>query len=117
MLRHGLAIFDALELDQISSTQFNQALKQLDVPDARWLRYRGPSGTDYEHPLELHEQAALLGKVGVESTRIRPPGGKQCRGYKRAQFEEAWRKHDAAAGGEAEPRTSSPRLINSSQCD
>jgi hypothetical protein len=42
MLRHGLAIFDALELDQIGSTRFNQELKRHDAPDARWTRYRGP---------------------------------------------------------------------------
>ena len=64
MLRHGLAIFDALELDQIKSTRFNQELKRLDLPDARWTRYRGPSGIEYAHPLEMHEQAFLLGQVG-----------------------------------------------------
>jgi uncharacterized protein DUF3631 len=97
-LRHGLAIFDAFELDQIGTIRLNKELRQLDLPDARWTRYRGPSGMDYAHPLELHEQATLLKKVGIESTRCRPPdGGKQFRGYKRAQFEEAWRKHCGAA--------------------
>jgi hypothetical protein len=117
MIRHGLAIFDALELDQIRSTQFNQALKQLDVPDARWTRYRGPSGIELAHPLEMHEQAALLEKVGIESTRCRPPRGKQFRGYKRAQFEEAWRKHGAPAPAEAEPGRGRLRLISSPQSD
>src|SRR6266516_1160986 len=41
MVRHGLVIFDTLELDQIRSTRFNQELKRLDLPDARWTRYRG----------------------------------------------------------------------------
>ena len=83
IIRHGLAIFDALqpELDQIKSTRFNQELKRLDLPDAKWTRYRGPSGTEYAHPLEMHEQAALLDKVGIKSTQCRPPVGKQFRGY------------------------------------
>jgi hypothetical protein len=119
MLRHGLAIFDALEpeLDQIKSTLFNQELKRLDVPDARWTRYCGPGGTDYAHPLEMHEQASLLAKVDIESTRCRSARGQQFRGYKRAQFEEAWRKHGAAARGEAESGRGRLRLITSSQPD
>jgi hypothetical protein len=102
LLRHGLAIFDALEpgLDQIKST-----------------RYRGPSGTDYAHPLEMHEQATLLAKVDIESTRCRSPRGRQFRGYRRAQFEEAWRKHGAAARDKAEPGRSRLRLISSPQSD
>ena len=50
------------KLDQIRSTRFNQELKRLDAPDARWTRYRGPSGTDYAHPIAMHEQAQLLEK-------------------------------------------------------
>jgi hypothetical protein len=117
LLRHGLMIFDALGLDQIKSTLFNQELKRLDVPDARWTRYRGPSGTDYAHPLEMHEQATLLAKVDIESTRCRSPRGRQFRGYKRAQFEEAWRKHGAAARDKAEPGRGRLRLISSPQSD
>jgi Protein of unknown function (DUF3631) len=117
IIRHGLAIFDALqpELDQIKSTRFNQELKRLDLPDAKWTRYRGPSGTEYAHPLEMHEQAALLEKVGNKSARCRPPAGKQFRGYTRAQFEEAWTKHGSRTpddGGSARGRL---RLIGGSE--
>ena len=115
MLRHGLAIFDALELDQIKSTRFNQELKRLDLPDARWTRYRGPSGIEYAHPLEMHEQAFLLGQVGIESTRCRPPAGRQFRGYKRVQFEEAWAKHGSAAPDDAGPARGRQPLIGGSE--
>src|SRR5262249_23728760 len=113
MLRHGLAIFDALELDAIRSTRFNQELKRHDAPDARWTRYRGSSGTDYAHPIEMYEQAQLLAKVGIRSVRIRPSGEKQCYGYKLVQFQDAWRKHGTAAPGEAEPARGRLRLITS----
>jgi hypothetical protein len=111
LLRHGLAVFDAHALDQIRSTRFNQELKRLDLPDARWTRYRGPSGTEYAHPIEMHEQAGLLEKVGIRSVRIRPPEEKQCNGYKLAQFQDAWRKHGTPAPGEAEPARGRLRLI------
>jgi Protein of unknown function (DUF3631) len=115
MLGHGLAIFDALNLDQIRSTRFNQELKRLDLSDAKWTRYRGPSGTEYAHPIEMYEQASLLGKVGIVSSRIRPPGEKQCHGYKRAQFEEALAKYSSAAPDEADPARGRLRLIGGSE--
>src|SRR5262249_21061181 len=65
MIQHGLAIFDALGVNVIRTTRFNRELKQLDLPDAKWTRYRGPSGTEHAHPLEMHEQAALGKKVGI----------------------------------------------------
>ena len=90
IVRHGLAIFDALGVDQIGSVHFNAELKRLDLPDAKWSRYRGASGVDYAHPIAMHEQAALLQKAGIESVRLRFSDG-QRRGYGRAQFEEALR--------------------------
>jgi hypothetical protein len=106
LIRHGLIIFEMLELDQIGSIQFNKELRQLDLPDARWTRYRGPGGTDYAHPLELHEQSTLLRKVGIQSMPCWPSGKRQrgggFRGYKLAQFEEAQRKFNIAS--DAEPK-------------
>jgi hypothetical protein len=97
--RHGLAIFDGLGIDQIGSVHFNRELKQLDLPDAKWTRYRGASGYDYAHPISLGEQATLLGMVGIQSIPLRfdDRGGRggrydrQRRGYRRSQFEEALR--------------------------
>jgi hypothetical protein len=103
MIRHGRALFEALGVDEIGSVRFNKELRRLDLPDARWTRFRGPSGIDYAHPIEMHEQAALLVKVGIESRQLWPPGkrerGGKFRGYVRAQFEEAWRKHGAGSPG------------------
>jgi hypothetical protein len=96
IVRHGLVIFDALDLDMISSVRFNRELKHLDLPDARWTRYRGASGTDYAHPIAMHEQAALLGRADIRSVRCRPGGSRrQFRGYTLEQFEEAARKHSS----------------------
>jgi energy-coupling factor transporter ATP-binding protein EcfA2 len=116
MTRHGLAIFDALEpdLDQIKSTQFNQELKRLGLPDATWTRY-STAKRPTPHPIEMHEQAALLSKVGIRSMTCWPPGarkrGTSFHGYKREQFEEAWRKHGIAAPDDAGPERGPLRLI------
>ena len=104
-------IFGALEVSEIGSVHFNKELKRLDEPDAKWTRYRGPSGTDYVRPLELFEQAALLREVGIHAMRVRPPGRKQCRGYKLEQFEEAQRKYGVAAPDESEVGRARLRLV------
>jgi hypothetical protein len=102
MIRHGLAIFDALGIKQIRSTQFNKELRRLDLPDADWTRYRGASGLDQAHPLTMNEQVKLLGMVGVAAKKCMPPGEKQFRGYTLMQFEEA--DHEYNASGAAAPR-------------
>jgi Protein of unknown function (DUF3631) len=114
IIRHGLLIFDVLELDRISSVRFNKELLRLDLPDARWNQYRGASGTDYAHPLRINEQAELLRRVGVTSEICRPPGKRQprtsFRGYKRAAFEEAQRKFSVTAPDETELQRGRLRL-------
>ena len=95
MIRHGLAIFDMLEINAIKGTRFDQELKRLDLPDARWTRYRGPGGMDTMHPITPDERAKLLAMVGIVSKKVNPPGSKQFRGYTRAQFEEADRTYGA----------------------
>jgi Protein of unknown function (DUF3631) len=108
ILRHGLAIFERLGVDQIDYWSFNRELKRLDLPDARWTRYRGPAGFDLAHMIEPNEQGKLLAKVGIETKQLWTPGprssAKKFRGYARNQFEEAWRIHGAVApGGGSEP--------------
>jgi hypothetical protein len=118
IIRHGLLIFEVLEIDQIKSTQFNIELKRLDLSDALWNRYRGASGGDYAHSLRMDEQAALLSLVGIESEYCRPPGGrraKKFRGYKRTAFEEAARKYNVVMPSEAERRRSLLRLVPPSE--
>jgi hypothetical protein len=102
MIRHGLAIFEALGITAIKSTEFNVQIKRLDLSDANWTRYCGPSGLDKAHPLTMNEQTKLLGMVGIASKKINPPKEKQFRGLTLAQFEEADRVHHAS--GAAAPR-------------
>jgi hypothetical protein len=96
ILRHALDIIDMLELDPIPSRVVNRELRRLDLPEARWNRYRGPAGGEYAHPLTLDEQATLLRKSGIASKLIRPPGGgKPFRGYRREWL--SWRRYASAA--------------------
>ena len=111
ILRHGLLLFKAFEVTEIGSGRFNNELKRLDLPDANWDRYRGPSGGEYAHSLRPSEQAGLLEKSDIYSIRIRPPGENQCRGYTIAMFEEAQRKYDVAAPSEAEVGRARLRLV------
>jgi Protein of unknown function (DUF3631) len=107
IVKHGLAIFDALGLeraeDVIPTTVFDRELRQLDLPDAHWSRYRGAGGRAYPHPITVSERAALLRKKPnrIESFSHWPPGkrvpGKSSRKhYRRGEFEAALRRHEAA---------------------
>jgi hypothetical protein len=107
MIRHGLAIFDMLEVDAIRGTRFHQELKRLDLPDAQWTRYRGPSGIDVAHPITPGERAKLGAMVGITVKKVTPPKGKQFRGYTLAQFEEAGRIH----GVEREAKREAARVL------
>jgi len=107
IIKHGLAIFDAAGLDQaadvMSTVLFNRELRLLDLPDARWSRYRGAGGMAYPHPITVPEQAALLRrKPNAVTSKSHWPAGKRVPGmssskvYRRGDFEAAWRKHEAA---------------------
>jgi hypothetical protein len=80
IIKHGLAIFDAAGLgrasDVMSTILFNRELRRLDLPDARWSRYRGAGGMAYPHPITVPEQAALLRRKpnAVTSKSHWPPG-------------------------------------------
>jgi hypothetical protein len=106
IVKHGLLIFDAAGLDQakdvISTVQFNRELRLLDLPDARWSRYRGAGGLTYPHPITVPEQAALLRrKPNAVASKTHWPEGKRVPGtslkvYTRGDFETALRKHETA---------------------
>ena len=111
MVRHGLVIFEALEeVDQIGSIRFNRELKRLDLPDARWtsfeVRRRRPRAS-----ARAARAVCASGEVDIHAKRVRPPGEKQCRGYKRAWFEEAARKYGVTAPDEAEVGRARLRLV------
>jgi hypothetical protein len=104
ILRHGLEIFERLGVEQISSIEFNKELRKLDLPDARWTRYCGPSGLEFAHPIELFEQAALLRALpsNIHSVKLWPPGKREAggcfHGYKRNHFVEALRRYTSSDG-------------------
>jgi hypothetical protein len=119
IVKHGLAIFDAAGLDQatdvMSTVLFNRELRLLDLPDARWSRYRGASGMAYPHAITVSEQAALLRrKPNAITSKSHWPAGKRIAGsssskvYRRGDLEVALRKHEAAQE-RAGPRL---RLVN-----
>jgi Protein of unknown function (DUF3631) len=98
ILRHGIVICEMLELERIPSLRMNKELRRLDLADANWNRYRGPSGGEHVHALSMSEQAALLKESGIEAKPMRPVGGgKLFRGYDRSWFVEALRKYEPAA--------------------
>jgi Protein of unknown function (DUF3631) len=106
IVKHGLATFDALGLEQatdvVSTTLFNSELRRLDLPDAFWSRYRGAGGRAFPHPITVSEQAALLRKKpnGIKSETHWPAGKrarvKSLKVYRRGDFEAALRRHEAA---------------------
>jgi hypothetical protein len=99
ILHHALLIIEMLELDPIPSRVVNRELLRLDVPEARWNRYRGPSGGEHAHALTLDEQAGLFGKSDVVSKLVRPAGGgKPFRGYRGEWIVEALRRRGEEAG-------------------
>jgi hypothetical protein len=110
IIRHGLVIFDALGVAAIRATQFNRELKRLDLPDAKWTRYRGASNMDKPHSLTLDEQATLLGMVDIGSARHRYEG-ERFRGYTYDEFETAAREHGVTPPDDAEIKRSRLRLI------
>jgi len=107
IVKHGLAIVDAAGLerasDVMSTVLFNRELRLLDLPDARWSRYRGAGGMAYPHPITVSEQAALLRRKPNKVVSFsqwpagkRRPGTSSIKVYRRGDFEAALRRHEAA---------------------
>src|SRR6516225_3411093 len=106
-VKHGIAIFDAAGLnranDVMSTVQFNRELRLLDLPDARWSRYRGAGGMAYPHSITVPEQAALgrrkpnkIASFSHWPAGKRRPGASSIKVYRRGDFEAALRRHEAA---------------------
>ena len=106
-VKHGLAIFDAAGLDQVSDVMstvlFNRELRLLDLPDARWSRYRGAGGMAYPHPITVPEQAVLGRRKPNKIVSFshwpagkRVPGMSSTKVYRRGDFEASLRRHEAA---------------------
>jgi Protein of unknown function (DUF3631) len=98
ILRHGLAIFDMLEIERIKTTEFDKELRRLDEPGMDWSRYRGMGGDENEHPIRPPERAELLRESGIKTKVMKPlGGGKSFRGLERSWFVEALREYEPAA--------------------
>jgi hypothetical protein len=65
ILRHGLTIFDTLEIERVKTTEFDKELRRLDEPGMDWSRYRGLGGDDHEHPITAGERAELLRESSI----------------------------------------------------
>ena len=93
------SIFDASGVDRIFSETLVGALNDLD--DAGWSEWRGVHGTQPPRRLSQGELARLLSPFGIRP-RILPLGSRQQRGashrgYRREQFEAAWRAYCSTA--------------------
>jgi hypothetical protein len=71
-------------------------------PDAPWLDY-GPTG------LTAAKLGALLREYDIRSANIRFPDDTQAKGYKRADFADAWTRYCPATEGPAEAVPAVPR--------
>ena len=87
----------------MSTVQFNRELRLLDLPDARWSRYRGAGGMAYPHPITVSEQAALFRRKPKKVASFsqwpagkRTPGMSSIKVYRRGDLEASMRKHEAA---------------------
>jgi len=75
----------------------------LDLPDARWSRYRGAGGMAYPHPITVPEQAVLGRRKPNKIVSFshwpagkRVPGMSSTKVYRRGDFEASLRRHEAA---------------------
>jgi len=112
ILRHGLAIFEMLDVERVKVTEFDKELHRLDLPDADWRRYRGPGGDELEHLITPKERADLLRESGIETKNMRPVGGgKPFRGLEHSWFKAALRERESAAPDDTEPERGRLRLF------
>jgi Protein of unknown function (DUF3631) len=89
-------IFDASGLDRLPSMTLLVRLLDLDDGDGDWGGFRGVRSDQQPHKLKITELASMLREFGIRPHPIWPPNrhatkAKSARGYKRSQFEEAWR--------------------------
>jgi Protein of unknown function (DUF3631) len=77
-------------------------LGELFALDADWHEFRGVRGEQQPHKLKDSELAAMLREFRIRPHNIWPPNrtadSKSVKGYRRAQFEDAWRVYCAEDG-------------------
>jgi Protein of unknown function (DUF3631) len=85
-------VFDAQAVDRLPGKVLLGALHAL---DADWNEFHGVRGDQQPHRLKDTELAAMLREFRIRPSNIWPPNrtadSKSAKGYRRAQFEDAWR--------------------------
>jgi Protein of unknown function (DUF3631) len=81
-------------------------LGELFALDADWHEFRGVRGEQQPHKLKDSELASMLREFRIRPHNIWPPNrtadSKSAKGYRRAQFEDAWRVYCAEDGTTAQ---------------
>jgi hypothetical protein len=87
-------VFDAAAADRLSTSVLLGALYEL---DADWNEFHGVRGDGSSHKLKSSELASMLRDFGIRPHPIWPLNrtatNKSARGYRRQQFEAAWRAY------------------------
>jgi hypothetical protein len=97
--------FDASKLDRMPTRALLTALHAMD--DAEWTEFRGPRGDQQPHQMRATELATMLRDFEIRPHTIWPANrtatSTSAKGYRRMQFEEAWRRYCADDGTTAQP--------------
>ena len=99
-------IFDRAAADRMTSETLVKAL--LEVEESAWSEYCGPRDDLAPRKLSQGEVARLLRPFGIRPRSVWPRGKRSngstsCKGYYRAQFEQAWARYCPRAGTPAHP--------------
>ena len=97
-------VFDTSRVDRLPSKTLLAALHGL---DADWNEFHGIRGEQQPHKLKETELASMLREFKIRPSTIWPPNrtarSRSAKGYRRSQFEEAWRAYCADDGTTAQP--------------
>lgn len=90
-------VFDTRRVDCLPTKTLLEALDAVD--EAEWPEFCGVRGDQLPHKLTETELAHMLRDFAIRPHTIWPPNrtatSKSAKGYRRSQFEEAWRKYCA----------------------
>jgi hypothetical protein len=97
-------VFDACGFDRLPSRTMLDALHALD--GCEWSEFSGARGEQQPHKLKDSELASMLREFRIRPHTIWPSpradDSKSAKGYRRSQFEEAWRAYCADNGTTAQ---------------
>ena len=97
-------VFDLRRVDYLPTKTLLEALYEVD--DAEWSEFCGVRGDQSPHKLKESELARCLRDFAIRSRTIWPsnrtPKTKSAKGYRRSQFEQAWRQYCADDGTAAQ---------------